>query len=59
MKHAWTIYSPQNRAEDLRLFSSKKKAQAEWQRVYGGEIGKLLKEYAPDCARIVKVHLDV
>lgn len=57
MKHAWTIYNPVAPIKDLRLFKTKKEAQAEWDRIYAGAIGDLIKDLAPNSAIIIKVDL--
>ena len=54
---AWTIYNPLSPVENLRLFKTRKAAQAEWDRIYSGTIGELIKEYAPNAAQIIKVEL--
>ena len=54
---AWTIYNPLSSVENLRLFKTRKAAQAEWDRIYSGDIRNIIKKYAPNAAQIIKVEL--
>jgi hypothetical protein len=57
MKIAWAIYHNLARIEDLRFFKTKKDAQKELNRIYGGPLLKLGKMFSLNNPCVIKVQL--